>query len=179
MSKFFSMRRLSRSGTNKEEGPRSPPTAYSQPLANTAVMMPNGTAQHDSRPVSSATDASFDFASRPITQNIPSTNIGNLSRTDQIVLQHFWQEKAAENRTRDLHFLKFPFFPQQPSHKDLIPYCEIYHLVKTSPGAKIISLGSANGVYIGFVQQPFFTGQKLTATQIRALLGLTATYRYG
>jgi hypothetical protein len=45
--------------------------------------------------------------------------------------------------------LKFPFFPQSPTHQDLVPYCEIYHLVKTSPGAKIISLGSANGVYIG------------------------------
>lgn len=80
---------------------------------------------------------------------IPQSTVSNLSRTDQIVLRHFWEYKSQENATRDLHFLKFPHFPQNPSHKDLIPYCEIYHLVKTSPGAKIISLGSANGVYIG------------------------------
>jgi len=80
---------------------------------------------------------------------MPQNPVGDLSRTDQIVLHHFWDEKLQENKARDLHFLKFPFFPQYPTHKDLIPYCEIYHLVKTSPGAKIISLGSANGVYIG------------------------------
>jgi len=39
-----------------------------------------------------------------------------------------------------------------------VPYCEIYHLVKTSPGAKIISLGSASGVYIGF---ELFSGSQL------------------
>lgn len=100
---------------------------------------------------------------------LPSNTIGNLSRTDQIVLRHFWEVKNEENKGRDLHFvsnpisksyvmittehaaqLKFPFFSQYPNHQDLIPYCEIYHLVKTSPGAKIISLGStSNGVYIG------------------------------
>lgn len=39
----------------------------------------------------------------------------------------------------------------QPTHQDLQPYCEIYHLVKTAPGAKILSLGTASGVYIGYV----------------------------
>jgi len=49
--------------------------------------------------------------------------------------------------------LKFPHFPQYPEHNHLLPYCEIYHHIKTSPGAKIISLGtgSSNGVYIGLV----------------------------
>lgn len=80
---------------------------------------------------------------------MPANTVGNLSRTDQIVLRAFWDFKAEENKMRDLHFLKFPSFSQYPSHRELVPYCEIYHLVKTSPGAKIISLGSANGVYIG------------------------------
>ncbi|KIW88290.1 uncharacterized protein Z519_10857 [Cladophialophora bantiana CBS 173.52] len=127
-------------------------------------MMPNGTtgSLHDSRPVSAKTSSSFDFANRPPTNYqitaLPHNTIGNLSRTDQIVLRHFWDVKYDENKSRDLHFLKFPFFPQYPSHQDLIPYCEIYHLVKTSPGAKIISLGSANGVYIGF---ELFSGSQL------------------
>ncbi|OAG41765.1 hypothetical protein AYO21_04000 [Fonsecaea monophora] len=113
--------------------------------------MPNGTAGslHDSRPVSAKTSSSFDFANRPPTNYqmtaLPHSAIGNLSRTDQIVLRHFWDIKYDENKSRDLHF-------------DLIPYCEIYHLVKTSPGAKIISLGSANGVYIGF---ELFSGSQL------------------
>ncbi|KAI4184463.1 MAG: hypothetical protein LQ346_006119 [Caloplaca aetnensis] len=120
--------------------------------------MPDGSVQHDSRPVSNGSDASFEFTSRPMSNAIPQSTVSNLSRTDQIVLRHFWEYKSQENATRDLHFLKFPHFPQNPSHKDLIPYCEIYHLVKTSPGAKIISLGSANGVYIGF---ELFSGSQL------------------
>lgn len=90
---------------------------------------------------------------RPISHQhhqVPSSAMSGLSRTDQVVLRFFWEDKYAENAKRDLHFLKFPHFPQYPSHTDLMPYCEIYHLVKTSPGASIISLGSANGVYIGF-----------------------------
>jgi len=131
-------------------------------------MLPNGT--HDSRPASAATTSSFDFTNRPIShpvKSLPSNAFGNLSRTDQIVLRHFWEYKYEENKSRDLHFvrgpaftaqsdlanlsfqLRFPFFGQYPAHQDLVPYCEIYHLVKTSPGAKIIGLGSANGVYIG------------------------------
>ena len=152
-----SMRRLSGSSHPKQnQGPtgpmsqQSPPTAYpNTPPLTHAGMMPNGSVQHDSRPVSNGSDASFDFPSRPMSNQIPQSTVSNLSRTDQIVLRHFWEYKSQENSTRDLHFLKFPHFPQNPSHKDLIPYCEIYHLVKTSPGAKIISLGSANGVYIG------------------------------
>ncbi|EXJ66523.1 uncharacterized protein A1O5_10192 [Cladophialophora psammophila CBS 110553] len=118
--------------------------------------MPNGTTGSllDSRPVSAKTSSSFDFANRPPTNYqitaLPHNAIGNLSRTDQIVLRHFWDVKYDENKSRDLHFY--------PGHQDLIPYCEIYHLVKTSPGAKIISLGSANGVYIGF---ELFSGSQL------------------
>lgn len=122
-------------------------------------MLPNGASTlHDSRPVSGASDNSFEFTSRPISHAMPASNVGNLSRTDQIVLRHFWEYKFEENATRDLHFLKFPSFGQHPSHKELVPYCEIYHLVKTSPGAKVISLGSANGVYIGF---ELFSGSQL------------------
>ncbi|EXJ76855.1 hypothetical protein A1O3_10500 [Capronia epimyces CBS 606.96] len=129
-------------------------------------MLPNGISgsQQDSqsRPVSVNTSSSFDFANRPPahyhTTALPSNAVGNLSRTDQIVLRHFWESKYAENKARDLHFLKFPYFPQYPGHQDLIPYCEIYHLVKTSPGAKILGLGSASGVYIGF---ELFSGSQL------------------
>ncbi|KIW30749.1 uncharacterized protein PV07_02453 [Cladophialophora immunda] len=170
MSPFISMRRFSRSGSVHNSQPSAsashqpaPPTSYTPPLSH-APMMPNGTAGslHDSRPVSAKTSSSFDFANRPPTNYqitaLPHSAIGNLSRTDQIVLRHFWDVKYDENKARDLHFLKFPFFPQYPNHQDLIPYCEIYHLVKTSPGAKIISLGSANGVYIGF---ELFSGSQL------------------
>ncbi|KIX04534.1 uncharacterized protein Z518_05404 [Rhinocladiella mackenziei CBS 650.93] len=165
MPPLFSMRRFSRSSTHNSQAPQSPPTSYTPPLSH-APMLPNGTAgsHHDShsRPVSANTSSSFDFANRPPTQNpatvLPSSAIGHLSRTDQIVLRHFWEVKYEENKARDLHFLKFPFFPQSPQHQDLIPYCEIYHLIKTSPGARIISLGSANGVYIGF---ELFSGSQL------------------
>ncbi|KAJ4505556.1 hypothetical protein HRR83_008555 [Exophiala dermatitidis] len=158
------MRRFSRSNSiHNNQAPQSPPTSYTPPLSH-APMLPNGTgsSHHDSRPVSANTASSFDFANRPPVQyhmnTLPSNVVGNLSRTDQIVLRHFWESKYAENKARDLHFLKFPYFPQYPGHQDLIPYCEIYHLVKTSPGAKILGLGSANGVYIGF---ELFSGSQL------------------
>jgi hypothetical protein len=67
--------------------------------------------RHDSRPASSVkTSSSFDFANRPPTnyQNItalPHSAVGNLSRTDQIVLRHFWDVKYEENKSRDLHFV--------------------------------------------------------------------------
>ncbi|KAL6241534.1 hypothetical protein RBB50_011557 [Rhinocladiella similis] len=168
MPPFFNMRRFSRSNSiHNRESPQSPPTSFTPPLTH-ASMLPNGTAgsqqgSHQSRPVSANTSSSFDFANRPPARyqmsTLPSNTIGNLSRTDQIVLRHFWEVKNEENKGRDLHFLKFPFFSQYPNHQDLIPYCEIYHLVKTSPGAKIISLGStSNGVYIGF---ELFSGSQL------------------
>jgi hypothetical protein len=149
------MRRFSKSSGNHQpaqQNTQAAPSSYTPPLSH-PPMLPDGTSQHDSRPVSGDSDASFEFASRPISHALPSSNVGNLSRTDQIVLKHFWDYKFDENTSRDLHFLKFPSFGQYPSHKELVPYCEIYHLVKTSPGAKIISLGSANGVYIGFVSR--------------------------
>lgn len=186
------MRRFSRSSSQRNSGqsntstgaPAQPsqqsPTTYT---SNTGAFgsavpqsAPNGGAiagvgQDNSRPVSAASNSSFDFMNRPVSQShggiggtgvgagagaamtsgtLPSSAIGGLSRTDQVVLRYFWEDKYADNAKRDLHFLKFPFFPEYPGHTDLMPYCEIYHLVKTSPGASIISLGSANGVYIGF-----------------------------
>ncbi|RMD39210.1 hypothetical protein DV735_g5919, partial [Chaetothyriales sp. CBS 134920] len=156
--------------TTTNEGVQSrdtPPSSYAASLSHaTNAMLPNGTSgqhgqhsQHNSRPVSNGTDASFDFASRPpVTHPLPAAPVNNLSRTDQIVLRHFWESKYEDNRSRDLHFLKFPSFGQFPSHKDLVPFCEVYHLIKTSPGAKIISLGSANGTYIGF---ELFSGSQL------------------
>lgn len=150
----------------------------------------------DSRPISVSTNQSFDFAGRPVSQvqaiaipnNAPTSSAAAtssaLSRTDLIVLKHFWESKAEDNAGRDLHFvrvtssflllttclrwenlqlsqetdsfssnsqLKFPSFPNSPEHKDLLPFCEIYHLIKTQSGAKIMSLGtgSVDGVYIG------------------------------
>jgi hypothetical protein len=152
MNSIFTMRRFSKGSTSKRS-PQSPPASYSPP-----TQQPN-----DSRPVS-ATSQDYDFTNRPISQHMTlpiisqpltkqSQQLGSglgLSRTDTLVLKHFWDEKFAENaNARDLHYLKFPYFPQYPSHKDLIPYCEVYHLIKNQPGAKIISLGTANGVYIG------------------------------
>jgi len=60
---------------------------------------------NDSRPVSAATNSSFDFASRPVSHAMPQANVANLSRTDQIVLRHFWEYKYEENVKRDLHFV--------------------------------------------------------------------------
>jgi len=154
MNSIFTMRRFSKGSSSKNaQSPQSPPVSYSppQPAAN------------HSRPVSSATSQEYDFTNRPISQPKSQTmsqpmskhsqqlssGMG-LSRTDTVVLKHFWDEKYADNaNARDLHYLKFPYFPQYPSHKDLIPYCEVYHLIKTQSGAKIVSLGTANGVYIG------------------------------
>lgn len=84
-------------------------------------------------------------ASRPMSHALPATSGGglaNLSRTDQVVLQYFWHAKAEENAARDLHFLRFPIFGSNPGMRELIPYCEIYSLVKASQGAKVVGLGT-------------------------------------
>ncbi|RVX69634.1 hypothetical protein B0A52_06698 [Exophiala mesophila] len=178
--------RISRYAAN--EGKVSlPPNSYTPPLGHAPMMANSQTgSQHNSRPVSSQTSSSFDFANRPPVKEqmtaLPAHNVANtnnahhtrhpisepsgpeiselsrLSRTDQIVFRHFWEAKYEENKLRDLHFLKFPLFSMQPTHQDLQPYCEIYHLVKTAPGAKILSLGTASGVYIGF---ELFSGSRL------------------
>lgn len=99
------------------------------------------------------TDHSYEFAPpRSVShgiQPVSSIPVAGLSRTDQIVLRYFWEEKVQLNKSRDLHFLKVPHFSPQPSHNELVPFCEIYHLVRSTPRATIIGLGSANGVYIG------------------------------
>ena len=47
--------------------------------------------------------------------------------------------------------LKFPAFPQSPQTDDLLPFSEIYHLIRTQPSAKIMALGSSgtDGICIG------------------------------
>lgn len=102
------------------------------------------------------TDQSYEFAPpRSVShhggglQGASTIPVAGLSRTDQIVLRYFWEEKVQLNKARDLHFLKVPHFSDQPSHNELVPFCEIYHLVRSTPRAAIIGLGSANGVYIG------------------------------
>ena len=156
MPNLFSTRRFSNksskspSGIQNQQSPTSPPTAFSPQMQNSMMQsQQNGSALQDSRPASSATDNSFEFTQRPASHSMPNQTYGNLSRTDQVVLRAFWEYKSEDNKTRDLHFLKFPAFSKYPAHHELVPYCEIYHLVKTSAGAKIISCGSANGVYIG------------------------------
>ncbi|KAK5948398.1 hypothetical protein OHC33_010572 [Knufia fluminis] len=148
------------SGTGAYTPPLSGQSAPNGGIATNATSnIPGGAppgyhGANDSRPISAASNSSFDFLHRPVSHHqphpVPPSTMSGLSRTDQVVLRYFWEDKYADNAKRDLHFLKFPHFPQYPSHTDLMPYCEIYHLVKTSPGASIISLGSANGVYIGF-----------------------------
>lgn len=110
-------------------GPHSnqtPPTSYTPPLDNGHGQQPlhsapnggavagpagahTGPATYDSRPVSVATNSSFDFMSRPVMQQhhgpVPSGAVGALSRTDQVVLRYFWEDKYADNAKRDLHFV--------------------------------------------------------------------------
>ena len=76
--------------------------------------------QNDSRPNSGASNSSFDFMQRPtsntapgVMNTAPSGGVGGgipsgpagLSRTDQVVLRYFWEDKYAENARRDLHFV--------------------------------------------------------------------------
>lgn len=61
------------------------------------------------------------------------------------MLRYFWESKFEENSNRDLHFLKFPAFGLQPSDRELVPFCEIYALVKGSKGAEIVGLGTLGG----------------------------------
>ena len=72
-----------------------------------------GMSANDSRPVSVSTTQSYDVLSRPAqTQSIPpnmlSSSSSTLSRTDLIVLKHFWVAKGQENSARDLHFVCIP-----------------------------------------------------------------------
>jgi hypothetical protein len=100
-------------------------------------------------------------ASRPLSHAIPGTSsggIGNLSRTDQVVLRYFWEAKAVENSQRDLHFLKFPGFGSAPGTRELIPFCEIYSLVKSSPGAKVVGLGTLGNNFASHGGQGTFIG---------------------
>lgn len=120
MSPFISMRRFSRSNSvhDSKDSKTSashqpvPPTSYTPPMSHAPMMNGSTGSQHDSRPVSSTkTSSSFDFANRPPTNYqmsaLPSGAVGNLSRTDQIVLRHFWDVKYEENKSRDLHFVSF------------------------------------------------------------------------
>lgn len=132
------MRRFSRSGSNRDRDRnsqnsahsaqsstsqpgqgathQSPPSAFHDSPHNvTAGTNPaamNGGVANEDRPVSAATNSSFDFMGhRPVSGAAagdhvqPSRAIASLSRTDQIVLKHFWDEKYADNAKRDLHFV--------------------------------------------------------------------------
>lgn len=94
---------------------------------NGGVAASGGVPLHDrennSRPDSAASDASFEHMNRPVSQQyqqqptqptgmssmghhgMPQSAIGGLSRTDQVVLRYFWEEKYLENAKRDLHFV--------------------------------------------------------------------------
>jgi len=132
------MRRFSRSSSirnsqnSRDSAPsgaqsrETPPTSYSppfdsghnqQPLHSApnggAITSPggghSGAPNYDSRPVSAATNSSFDFLNRPVMQQhhgiVPGGSVGALSRTDQVVLRFFWEDKYADNSKRDLHFV--------------------------------------------------------------------------
>lgn len=150
------MRRFSRNSNTPSQNtmPTSPPGSFSQARANgpRGPLPPgSGPQQHDEmRPSSMGTDQSYEFAPpRSVSHHAVNIPVAGLSRTDQIVLRYFWEEKVQLNKSRDLHFLKVPHFSDQPTHNELAPFCEIYHLVRSTPRAAIIGLGSANGVYIG------------------------------
>lgn len=113
MSPFLILRRWSKSSRhNSQLSARSiskeevPAKTLSPPQKN-ATMLPR-----EGRPTSVGTDSSFEFTSKPTNRTTQSTgpSVGNLSRTDLIVLRHFWDEKFAQNEPRDLHFVKFPAF---------------------------------------------------------------------
>lgn len=134
------MRRFSRGSGNRNSapGPQQTTTAgsYTPPLQQGQHSANNGgiglhDPQHNSRPVSSASDASFEHMNRPVSQQynqasghtqpsgattgmsslpgghhaLPHSAIGGLSRTDQVVLRYFWEEKYLDNAKRDLHFV--------------------------------------------------------------------------
>ncbi len=67
----------------------------------------------DSRPISAASNSSFDFMNRPVSHQqphqMPTSTMSGLSRTDQVVLRYFWEDKYADNAKRDLHFVSFHF----------------------------------------------------------------------
>lgn len=114
MNSIFTMRRFSKGSSSKNvQSPLSPPVSYSPPQQPA----------NDSRPVSSATSQDYDFTNRPISQPMSppmsqsmsqpmskqsqqlSSGMG-LSRTDTVVLKHFWDDKYAENSNgRDLHYV--------------------------------------------------------------------------
>lgn len=116
---------------NTTAGNYTPPQQYTG--ANTG-----GIGLHDpqktSRPGSSNSDASFEHMNRPGSQQynqgsvptsataggmsglppghhvpLPHSAIGGLSRTDQVVLRYFWEEKYLDNAKRDLHFVSSSF----------------------------------------------------------------------
>lgn len=77
--------------------------------SNVPVGAPGYHGGNDSRPISAASNSSFDFMNRPVshhqTHQVPTSAMSGLSRTDQVVLRYFWEDKYADNAKRDLHFV--------------------------------------------------------------------------
>lgn len=111
-------------GANTQSGSYSPPqTGHSAPngglgsnATHSAQTGPSSYhAGHDSRPISAESNSSFDFMNRPISHQhhqVPSSAMSGLSRTDQVVLRFFWEDKYAENAKRDLHFVSLSPLPR-------------------------------------------------------------------
>jgi hypothetical protein len=123
------------------------PSNHGAATANNPIANPTNTSHRyaNAAPSANSQPHALTHSSRPISSTLPNTTssgLGNLSRTDQVVLQYFWHAKAEENAQRDLHFLKFPIFGNSPGMRELIPFCEIYSLVKSSQGAKVVGLGT-------------------------------------
>lgn len=104
--------------------PGNPPSAYNTSFGagvNGAAISSGTSAPHYSgmysaadhqngRPISQDTDSSFEHMNRPISHQgpsiqVPTSSVNGLSRTDQVVLRYFWEDKYADNAKRDLHFV--------------------------------------------------------------------------
>lgn len=97
-----------------QQGPYTPPLGSHQTAPNGGAIggsTGTGVRGNNSRPVSAASNSSFDFMNRPVSQgqhiqhSVPSSAMSGLSRTDQVVLRYFWEDKYADNGKRDLHFV--------------------------------------------------------------------------
>lgn len=103
------------SSSQRQSGSYTPPfsaaaAAHPESAPNGgAIVNPNVKHDSDSRPISAASNSSFDFMNRPASgtqhMSMPSSAIGGLSRTDQVVLRYFWEDKYQDNAKRDLHFV--------------------------------------------------------------------------
>ena len=119
---FLNMRRFSKSDKHNQVGAATQPHHVSQTTPPTSYMPDDGLNNNHTayRPGSSSTNTSFEMTNRPasmqapgvaaapqdrLTHQVTPPSATGLSRTDQIVVRHFWDEKHRDNQSRDLHFV--------------------------------------------------------------------------